>query len=123
MEQQKAAVLSGHWPLFRYNPELARQGKNPMQLDSKPPSLPLQKYIYNETRYTMLAQARPEEARELLARAQEDVKRRWRLYEHWAAMPANGAAQDGNGAKGGGDGKVPVTSGAAAAAARTEERA
>src|SRR5262249_8336379 len=69
MEQQKAAVLSGHWPLFRYNPELARQGKNPMQLDSKPPSLPLQKYVYNETRYTMLAQARPEEARELLARA------------------------------------------------------
>ena len=47
---------SGYWPLFRYNPKLAEQGKNPFQLDSRPPSLPLKNYIYNETRYTMLAQ-------------------------------------------------------------------
>ncbi len=86
MEQQKAAVLSGYWPLFRYNPALAREGKNPLQLDSRPPSLPLAKYIYNETRYTMLKQAHPEEARELLRLAEEDVKQRWRLYEHWANM-------------------------------------
>jgi pyruvate-ferredoxin/flavodoxin oxidoreductase len=92
MDQQKAAVQSGYWPLFRYNPALAAQGKNPLQLDSRPPGLPLEKYVYNETRYTMLKQAHPEEARELLRLAQEDVKRRWRLYEHWASMPANGAA-------------------------------
>jgi pyruvate-ferredoxin/flavodoxin oxidoreductase len=90
MEQQKAAVLSGHWPLFRYDPRLLRDGKNPFQLDSRPPTLPLQKYAYNETRYTMLAQSKPEMARQLLTEAQADVSRRWRLYEHWASA-SNGA--------------------------------
>jgi pyruvate-ferredoxin/flavodoxin oxidoreductase len=93
MEQQKAAVLSGHWPLFRYDPRLARQGKNPFQLDSRPPTLPLQKYAYNETRYTMLVQSKPEVARQLLSEAQDDVKRRWRLYEYWAAQ-GNGAREE-----------------------------
>jgi pyruvate-ferredoxin/flavodoxin oxidoreductase len=93
MEQQKAAVQSGYWPLFRFNPELARLGKNPLQLDSRPPSLPLEKYVYNETRYTMLKQAHPDEARELLRLAQEDVRQRWRLYEHWAGMSGNGSAK------------------------------
>ena len=59
MDQQKAAVLSGHWPLFRYNPDLVKDGKNPFQLDSKPPSVPLKKYAYNETRYSMLAHSNP----------------------------------------------------------------
>ena len=92
LEQQKAAVNCGYWPLFRFNPALASSGKNPMQLDSRPPSLPLEKYIYNETRYTMLAHSHPEEARRLLERAQQDVKHRWRQYEHLAAMQlsANG---------------------------------
>jgi pyruvate-ferredoxin/flavodoxin oxidoreductase len=95
MEQQKAAVQSGYWPLFRFDPRLTKQGKNPFQLDSRPPSLPLKKYIYNETRYTMLAQARPEAAAELLELAQKDVEQRWRLYEQWAALhqpAANGHA-------------------------------
>jgi pyruvate-ferredoxin/flavodoxin oxidoreductase len=94
MEQQKAAVLSGHWPLFRYNPALARDGRSPLELDSKPPSLPLKAYAYNETRYTMLAHSDPEAARRRLAEAQEDVLARWRLYEQWAAAsgppPAGG---------------------------------
>jgi pyruvate-ferredoxin/flavodoxin oxidoreductase len=88
MDQQKAAVLSGHWPLFRYNPALAGQGKNPLQLDSKAPSVPLKSYAYNETRYTMLAHSHPEAARRLLDLAQDDVAARWRLYEHLASMPA-----------------------------------
>ena len=87
MEQQKAAVLSGYWPLFRYHPDLAKEGKNPLQLDSRPPSIPLEKYIYNETRYTMLVHSDPEAARHLLELAQQDVNERWRLYENWAAMP------------------------------------
>jgi pyruvate-ferredoxin/flavodoxin oxidoreductase len=87
MDQQKAAVLSGHWPLFRYNPDLAKAGKHPLQLDSKPPSVPLKKYAYNETRYSMLAHSNPKVAAELLERAQQDLLARWRLYEHWAAMP------------------------------------
>jgi pyruvate-ferredoxin/flavodoxin oxidoreductase len=87
MDQQKAAVLSGHWPLFRYNPDLAKEGTNPLQLDSKPPSVPLKQYAYNETRYSMLAHGNPEAAAGLLERAQQDVRARWRLYEHWASMP------------------------------------
>jgi pyruvate-ferredoxin/flavodoxin oxidoreductase len=86
MDQQKAAVLSGYWPLFRYNPELAREGRPTLELDSKAPSVPLKKYAYNETRYTMLAHSDPETARRLLDQAQEDVLARWRLYEQWAAL-------------------------------------
>jgi pyruvate-ferredoxin/flavodoxin oxidoreductase len=90
MEQQKAAVNSGYWPLFRYNPDLVAQNKNPFQLDSRAPSIALKDYAYNETRYTMLAKSNPEEAKRLLALAQDDVGARWKLYEHWAHMPVNG---------------------------------
>ncbi|HEV2496063.1 MAG TPA: pyruvate:ferredoxin (flavodoxin) oxidoreductase [Terriglobia bacterium] len=93
IEQQKAATLSGYWPLFRYHPELAKQG-NPLQLDSRPPSIPLEKYIYNETRYTMLAHSDPEAARKLLELAQEDVNERWRLYENWARMSVAGDGKE-----------------------------
>ena len=87
MEQQKAAVQSGYWPLFRFNPVLAREGKNPLHIDSRAPSLPLEKYVYNETRYTMLVKSRPEVASQALKLAEEDVRARWELYEKWAASP------------------------------------
>jgi pyruvate-ferredoxin/flavodoxin oxidoreductase len=86
IDQQKAAVNSGHWPLFRYNPALAKEGKNPFVLDSRAPSIPLEKYIYNEARYTMLVNSDPEEAKKLLKQAQENVNERWKLYQHMAAM-------------------------------------
>ena len=86
IEQQKNAVQSGHWPLFRYNPRLAKEGKNPFQLDSRAPSIPLEKYIYNETRYTMLVNSNPDEAKKLLHEAQKNVNERWKLYQHMAAM-------------------------------------
>jgi pyruvate-ferredoxin/flavodoxin oxidoreductase len=91
MKQQKMAVLSGYWPLMRFDPRLQRQGKNPFQLDSRAPSVPLQEYAYQETRYSMLARSDPETARELLRRAQEDVNRSWKIYENRAAMK-NGQA-------------------------------
>jgi pyruvate-ferredoxin/flavodoxin oxidoreductase len=94
LEQQKAAVQSGYWPLVRYNPALKEEGKNPFQLDSRPPSLPLKKYVYNETRYTMLAQSDPEAARELLALAEQDVRERWRLYEQLASLSVDGPAEE-----------------------------
>ncbi|HEX5226228.1 MAG TPA: pyruvate:ferredoxin (flavodoxin) oxidoreductase [Bryobacteraceae bacterium] len=81
LEQQKAAVQSAYWPLFRYDP--AKDG-NPFQLDSRPASLPLEKYVYNEGRYTMLAQSNPEAAALLLAEAESDVAKRWKIYERWA---------------------------------------
>lgn len=87
LEQQKAAVQSGYWPLLRFNPQLIQEGKNPMQIDSRAPSIPLQEYTHNETRYTMLAQSQPEAARRLMREAQEDVDTRWQLYQRLAAMP------------------------------------
>ena len=87
MEQQKIAAQAGYWPLFRYNPALLEAGKNPLQIDSKPPSVPLQKYMYNETRFTILQNSDPETARALLQRAQHDAEARWKLYEALAAIP------------------------------------
>ncbi len=86
MEQQKNAVLSGYWPLMRYNPALRAQGKNPFQLDSKAPSISLKEYSYHEARFTMLARSNPEVARKLLDEAQDDVEREWRVYSDRAAM-------------------------------------
>ena len=90
MDQQKAAVNSGYWPLMRYNPELVAQGKNPFLLDSRAPSIPLKDYVYNETRYTMLVKSNPEHAKELLELAQEDVAARWKLYDYQSHKPVNG---------------------------------
>jgi pyruvate-ferredoxin/flavodoxin oxidoreductase len=89
MEQQKKAVNSGHWPLFRYNPDLVAQNKNPFQLDSKAPTISLKDYIYNETRYTMLAKSDPEQAQKLYQLAQEDVVAKWKLYEHMSQQAGN----------------------------------
>ncbi|HUU21801.1 MAG TPA: pyruvate:ferredoxin (flavodoxin) oxidoreductase [Phycisphaerae bacterium] len=88
--QQKAAVESGFWPLYRFDPRLTEQGKNPLQLDSKAPSKSLQDYAYNETRYTMLTKSKPDEAKRLIELAQHDVTSRWHMYEQLAAMKYNG---------------------------------
>jgi pyruvate-ferredoxin/flavodoxin oxidoreductase len=90
-EQQKNAVLSGYWPLMRYNPALRAEGKNPFQLDSRAPSIPLKEYSYHEARYTMLARSHPETAKKLLQEAQDDVERAWRVYSGRAAMPGRSA--------------------------------
>jgi len=85
LRQQKAAVLSGYWPLMHYDPRLRQQGKNPFQLDSKPPTISFKDYAYAETRYSMLAAKDPQTAHDLLERAQEDVQRQWETYEARAA--------------------------------------
>lgn len=84
LDQQKLAATSGHWLLYRFNPELREQGKNPLQLDSKAPNTPLHDYFYNENRYRMLRQTNPEVAKALLTQAQEVVARRWHHYQ-WMA--------------------------------------
>jgi len=94
LEQQKAAVQTGHWPLIRYNPDLAKQGKNPLILDSKAPTLTLDKFENNETRFTMLTHSNPEVAKQLLEQAQAEVTARWRLYEHLAAMPGSAKTEE-----------------------------
>ncbi len=84
MTQQKLAVDSGHWPLYRYDPRRSEVGQNPFQLDSRAPKIPLKDYIYNETRYRMLVQSNPEAAAELLVHAQKVVNDRWAKYEQLA---------------------------------------
>ena len=87
LEQQKLAVLSGMWPLYRYDPRLAAEGKNPLTLDSKEPDISLvQQYMYKETRYRMLTQSDEARSEQLLRLAQKDIKSRWALYQQMAAM-------------------------------------
>jgi pyruvate-ferredoxin/flavodoxin oxidoreductase len=93
LDQQKAAVQCGSWPLLRYDPGRLREGLNPLVLDSKAPTLPFDKYVSNETRYTMLMHSEPAVASELIAQAEEDARQRRRLYEHWAALPMNHARE------------------------------
>jgi pyruvate-ferredoxin/flavodoxin oxidoreductase len=85
-DQQKAAVDSGAWVLYRYDPRRAAEGLNPLQLDSKGPKIPLQDYIYNETRFKMLTQSDPSEAERLLHLAEGDIRARWRMYEQLASL-------------------------------------
>ena len=86
MDEQKKAVLSGYWPLMRFNPDLAKAGKNPLQLDSKPPSIPLEEYMYNENRFKALKYMNPERAKMLLELAQAEVISRFKKYECLAQM-------------------------------------
>ncbi|MCX7798780.1 MAG: pyruvate:ferredoxin (flavodoxin) oxidoreductase [Fimbriimonadales bacterium] len=84
LDQQRLAVECGHWPLYRYNPALAAEGKNPLQIDSKPPSIPYKDYAYNETRYRMLAQSNPDVAAVLLAQAETDARSRYAALQKMA---------------------------------------
>jgi pyruvate-ferredoxin/flavodoxin oxidoreductase len=86
LEQQRLATQSGYWPLYRYNPSLAEEGKNPLAIDSKAPSIPLEQYAYNETRYRMLAQSDQARAEALMRIAQHDVQTNWRRYQDMAAV-------------------------------------
>jgi pyruvate-ferredoxin/flavodoxin oxidoreductase len=92
LEQQKNAVASGYWPLLRFNPMLTDQGKNPLQLDSRAPSLAVNKYMYNETRFSMLVRSDPDTAAKLSVQAQQDVDARWKHYADLAAVPGTNVA-------------------------------
>ena len=87
LEQQKLAVQSGYWPLYRYDPALHAEGKNPLILDSKAPSIPLEQYAYNETRYRMLLQSDEQRSEELIGQAKQNIKQRWEHYQGLASEP------------------------------------
>ncbi len=93
LQNQKAAVQSGQWLLYRYHPERARRGENPMQLDSQAPKLKVEQYLNLENRFKMLTKSKPDEAKKLFAQAQQDVGLRWELYQYLASrtFKANGA--------------------------------
>ena len=82
---QKMAVESGYWPLMRYNPDLVAQGKNPLVLDSKAPTIPVTEYIYTENRYKMLLKSNPEVAKTLATELQKEIDDRWAYYAEKAA--------------------------------------
>ncbi|MGM0608341.1 MAG: pyruvate:ferredoxin (flavodoxin) oxidoreductase [Candidatus Muiribacteriota bacterium] len=84
VDAQKKAVASGHWPLYRFNPELSLEGKNPLQLDSKAPSISLEDYISKENRYNVVKKQYPERAEKLSKLAQKRVNARYNLYKQLA---------------------------------------
>lgn len=84
MENQKLAVETGYWPLFRYNPALIREGKSSFILDSKPPKLPVREFLEREDRFKMLLKSDPVRAAELFQLAQQDIYARWAMYEQLA---------------------------------------
>ena len=82
----KKAVECGYWQTYRYNPELAAQGKNPMIVDSKDPTGDYQEFLKGEVRYTSLAQQFPDAAATLFAQQEEDAKERLASYKKLAAQ-------------------------------------
>ena len=88
--QQRLAVHSGHWPLFRYDPRRAREGRNPLRLDSPPPTIPYREFALKEARFSALWQSHPEHAEELLEQARQEVTERYHRYEQLAEMPWDG---------------------------------
>jgi pyruvate-ferredoxin/flavodoxin oxidoreductase len=85
-EQQKLAVDSGHWPLFRYDPRRVAEGLSPLQMDSQAPKIDLASYIRNETRFRMIEQQNPEHFKDLLAMAQREVTNRFATYQNLANL-------------------------------------
>ncbi|HXZ33587.1 MAG TPA: pyruvate:ferredoxin (flavodoxin) oxidoreductase, partial [Terriglobales bacterium] len=84
MQDQKVAVESGEWLLYRYNPEREREGENPLVLDSRAPAKKVRDFLSMETRFKMLTKSKPEDAKRLWAAAQADAETRYRLYEYLA---------------------------------------
>jgi len=80
IDEQKKAVASGHWPLYRYNPALAEAGKNPLQLDSKAPTIGFDEYAYGENRYKLIKKSNPEVAERLMQQANKVAKSRYEYY-------------------------------------------
>ncbi len=98
LQNQKAAVNSGQWLLYRFNPDRAREGLNPMQLDSTQPRMKVSEYRNMENRFRMLSKSKPEEAREYFEQAQLDADSRWHLYQYLASRSFASGDKKGNGA-------------------------
>ncbi len=94
MEAEDKAVKSGHWLLYRYNPDLMKEGKNPLILDCKEPSIPFEEYAYAETRFRSLKSKDPERAKMLIELGQRDCNRRWALYSQMAKMDFSFAKEE-----------------------------
>ena len=87
-QQQELAVSSGHWPLFSYDPRREQEGKNPLKLDSKKPSVSYRDFIQNEPRFRGLVKELDGDGGELLAFYENELQKRFAFYEHMAGMGA-----------------------------------
>jgi len=81
VEQQKLAVQSGYWQLYRFNPELVKEGKNPLIIDSKEPTISVEEYMKTETRFRTVMQTFPERAKGLAEFANRAAKRKYSIYK------------------------------------------
>ena len=90
MQNQKAAVNSGQWLLYRYDPRHELAGEIPLQLDSRAPKQKVEEYLLMENRFKMLTKSDPARAKDLFRAAQRDAERRFKFYEHLSARPSNG---------------------------------
>ena len=93
-EEAKMAVLSGYWPLYRYNPELAKEKKNPFQLDSKAPSADIQEFLGGETRFASLEKMAPEVSKKLRAELAEAYTERYAMLKQLADLPYPGTSAE-----------------------------
>ena len=91
-EEAKMAVLSGYWPLYRYNPELSKEKKNPFQLDSKAPSADIQEFLGGETRFASLEKMAPEVSKKLRAELAEAYTERYAMLKQLADLPYPGTS-------------------------------
>ncbi len=89
--QQKLAVESGQWLLYRFDPRRAERGENPLQLDSAAAKAKVQDYLLSENRFKMLTKSKPEDAKRFFAQAQTDAERRWKYYQYLAGRDAKPA--------------------------------
>jgi pyruvate-ferredoxin/flavodoxin oxidoreductase len=94
LDQQKLAVESGYWPLYRYDPQRDGDGRSPLVLDSAAPKAELGKYMRNETRFRLVEQQNPERFKTLLATAQINIRKKFALYEELARGTAPKADKD-----------------------------
>ena len=86
-DEEKKAVETGYWPLYRYNPRLKDEGKNPFILDSKEPKGGFREFLLGEVRYSSLTRSFPENAESLFQKAEQDMKERYERYKRMAAQP------------------------------------
>jgi pyruvate-ferredoxin/flavodoxin oxidoreductase len=86
-EEEKKAVETGYWTLYRYDPRLKAEGKNPFILDSKEPKEGFREFLLGEVRYASLTRSFPKNAERLFEKAEQDMKERYELYKRMAAQP------------------------------------
>jgi pyruvate-ferredoxin/flavodoxin oxidoreductase len=94
MEHQKLAVECGLWPLYRYNPELIKEGKNPLKLDSKPPKISYRDFAMKETRFRMLEKTKPELVEKYMQLGDEYIQRAWQVYNQLATVAGSEPAKE-----------------------------